>query len=486
MRFNSGVLAAAAAAMVATASTRADVLDDWNQVLLQTFRETGGGPGFMARSAAMMHVAMYDAIACFKQSHEAVIAPLPAPKAANRNAAAAAAAHRVLSSIYPERSGIYNAALNASLAAIPDGPAENKGVRFGREIADAVIAARADDGAFATLEYQYGNRPGDWIITEPDINPNPVGPHWGNVQPWVLQSGNQFRPLGPGGFARLDRLLASRLYARQLNETKLLGERNSAARTTEETEIAWFWANDRPGTYHPPGQLLDITQIVANQERVAFADKARLYALVSIGMADTAIAVWDRKYYTSIDLWRPVTAIRNADLDGNDLTDADPTWEPLLDFTPPFPAYPSGHAAFGAVHAAIMAAFFGTDEIAFTATTDEPIVVNVTRTFNSFSEAARENGLSRVYLGVHYRFDADASFSLGSTIGQYVYGRIAKSLCPGDMDSDGRVDAVDMNMYTNSYFRGTPDADLNKDDSVDYLDMTMYVDMYLNGCSSFR
>lgn len=476
------MVAGAIVALACSAPVTADVLDDWNQVTIDTFRHTSGGPGYMARTAAMVHVAMYDTVNCFRGTHEPIVAFENAPRGASRVAAAAAAAHRVLVTLYPERRAVFAQALSASLAPVEDGPGQDAGVALGRRIANRVLAARANDNSNLVVEYPFGNRPGDWVLTEPGVNPLPVGPHYAMIKPWVLARASQFRPSGPGGFARLDRLLKSRLYAEQFDEVKRLGRRDSSERTTEQTEIAWFWAMDRPGTCHPPGHLLLITQEVCEQQNVKFADKARLYALVSVAMADTAIAVWDRKFGTGIDLWRPVTAIKNADLDNNAMTEKDETWEPLLEFSPPFPAYPSGHAAFGAAHAAVMARFFGRDDVQFTCGTDEPIVIDVRRTFNSFSEAARENGISRVYLGVHYRFDADASFSLGTTIGNYIYPRLASSLCPADMDDDGDVDSIDMADYTSMYFAGDSAADMNKDGSVNYTDFSMFVDAYLSGC----
>lgn len=461
---------------------RADVVDDWNQIALQTFRETAGGPGFMARTAAMMHSAMYDVLNSMDPEHEPIVAYVRPRKNTGRDVAVAQAAHDVLVSIYPTRKRIYDRALRRTMDAQPDGARENNAVALGSAIAQRVIASRSGDGMLDTVEYRFVPRPGSYVLTEPDVNSKVVGTQYPYVRPWVLTSGSQFRSPGPAGFKRADRLLQSAEYAEAFDEVKSLGARNSTTRTAEQTEIAWFWANDRAGTYHPPGQLLQATQDIANTQGVRMPDKARLLAIVSVAMTDTAIAVWDRKLQTNLDLWRPVTAIHHADIDNNPLTDADPDWQPLLEFSPPFPAFPSGHAAFAAAHAEIMAQFFGTDEMTFTLTTDEPIVHDVTRSFTSFSGAARENGLSRVYLGVHYRFDADTSFSLGSTIGHYIYERLAAPLCPGDMNSDGGVDSSDMAEFTSLYFADDGRADMNKDGDVNYADMVEYIDNYLVGC----
>lgn len=230
-------------------------------------------------------------------------------------------------------------------------------------------------------------------------------------------------------------MLASHEYAAQLNEVKRLGSHDSTERTTEETEIGFFWANDLDGTSKPPGQLYVMTSIVAEQRHLSLEENARLFALVAIAMGDAAVVAWDAKYDTGIDLWRPDSAIREANSDGNPNTSANPAWQPLsrraptdggVPFTPPFPAYISGHATFGAAHAAAMRVFFGTDNITFTLTTEDPNAVGITRTFNSFTAAALENARSRIYLGVHFQWDGDNGFLSGTKLGEYVANKFFK------------------------------------------------------------
>ncbi len=488
---NALLVVGCAASLAGVSVARADVIDDWNTELLSTLRVmTGpGGPGAMARACAMVHVAEFDAINSIRRTNQPIVIMVDAPEGASRNVAAAKAAHDVLSTLVPSRKPIYDALLNGQLQTFASGPSKAGGMQVGKAVAAAVIAARANDGSADNTPYTFGTQVGDYQLTEPQTNTIALGCNWGRVRPWVLTSGNQFRPPTPGGIQGKANLLRSQYYADQLNEVQSLGEVNSSTRTTEQTEIAWFWANDGVGTYRPPGHLIEITQTICRDHHIGFADKSRLFALVSLGMADAGIAVWDRKYDTGFDVWRPATAIRNADLDNNPNTTVDPNWSPLLGYTPPFPAYPSGHAAFGAVHATILKNFFGTDNISFTIGTDQPYLSNsptnrtLYRSFTSFSQAARENGLSRIYLGVHYRFDADASFALGTTIGEYISQRVALPLCPADFNSDGKVDATDMAMYTNAFFAATPNADLNKDGAVNSIDFYMYSNMYLNGCS---
>jgi hypothetical protein len=187
-------------------------------------------------------------------------------------------------------------------------------------------------------------------------------------------------------------------------------------------------------------------------------------------MADSGLVAWDAKYDTSIDLWRPITAIREADSDGNPETVQDPSWEPLNPFTPPFPAYISGHATFSAAHAAVMKGFFGTDEVTFTITSDE--TPGIFRTYHSFSEAARENGRSRVLLGVHFSFDATDGYTAGTALGDHVVGHYLRPLTPflrGDVNESGAVDISDSIWVFNELFYGGPptlcaaSADLNAD-----------------------
>jgi hypothetical protein len=249
-----------------------------------------------------------------------------------------------------------------------------------------------------------------------------------------MTSGSQFRPPFPGNYANKIDLLLSPEYAAQFNEVKLLGAANSSARTAAQTRIAFFWANDVDGTYKPPGHLFRITQIVAQQRNLSLLETARLFALVGLVMGDAAIVAWDAKYRLPINLWRPETAIRLADQDGNFLTEADPNWQPLSintagqRFSPAFPAYVSGHATFGAAHAGIMRNFFGTDNVTFTADTDDPNAEGIKRTYNSFSSAALENGRSRIYLGVHFQWDGDHGFWSGTQLADFVYAKVLQKV----------------------------------------------------------
>jgi hypothetical protein len=407
-----------AAGLCVVAPAQADVINDWNNVWLDTIRATGGGPCPITRAGAMYSVAVFDAINSIDPDFEPYVGFVHVTYPANQNAAAAVAAHDVLVHLYPARTAIFDAALNTSLAAIPNGNAKTNGVAVGHRAADACTHDRDHDHADAGGPYTPGHQPGDYQFTD-GVN-SVHGPNWWKCDTWVINNSPQFKVEPPLGYHDMKKLLRSRTYATQFNEVKSLGERNSVTRTADQTEIAWFWANDRDGTYKPPGQLNQAAQVIADQEGLTVQEKARLFALLNLAIADTVIKVWESKFHTNIDFWRPVTGIRQASTDDNPSTIADPNWVQLLEFTPHFPSYASGHSGMGGAFASVMAQYFGTDDITFTIGTDEPIVQNVTRTFNSFSDAGFEDAISRIYLGVHWRMDCEAAFDCGYRVGDHV------------------------------------------------------------------
>lgn len=279
-----------------------------------------------------------------------------------------------------------------------------------------MLALRANDGADAVLEYVSGSDPGDWERTYPNYIP-PLLPQWHNVTPFVIKSPDQYRPDAPPA-------LTSEEYANAVDEVMQLGRINSTTRTAEQTEIAVFWA-DGGGTYTPPGHFNQIAADVIIEQDHSMLENARIFAMLNLAMADAGIAAWDAKYH--FDLWRPIDAIREADLDGNDQTSPDETWLPLL-LNPPFPTYTSGHSTFGGAADALLTALLG-DNVSFTSQIDaqaspgqrpldESLIV--TRSFDSFSHAAEENGISRIYGGIHFGFDNTAGLESGRGIGSYV------------------------------------------------------------------
>jgi hypothetical protein len=237
-------------------------------------------------------------------------------------------------------------------------------------------------------------------------------PAWGSVTPFALSIGSQFRPPSPPA-------LTSPQYATEVNLLKAVGGTASAIRTGEQTQIAQFWGYG-PGTATPPGHWNQIAAAVVTGRRASgeradrVAENARLFALVNIAMADAGIVSWDCKY--AMNYWRPITAIQEADTDGNPATEADPSWTPLLP-TPPFPEYTSGHSSFSAAAAVVLASFYGRDRLAFEVESDD--LPGVRRSYRSFSEAALESGISRIYGGIHFPSANVHGLSIGAAVGTY-------------------------------------------------------------------
>ena len=432
LRLMAGVVAFATG-LTGGGVAHADVVTDWNNVWLDTVRATGGGPCPISRAGAMVSVAVFDAANSIDPTYEPYLSFVPVTQPADQTAAIAVAAHGVLVHIYPSREAIFDAALATSLAAVPAGAAKTNGIAVGEAAASACILSRTGDHSDNNLPYNFGQRPGDYQLTDSFLAPN--GPNWWQCATWVINNSSFFRVEAPLGYNSMPQLLRSAAYTAQFDEVKSLGERNSVTRTAEQTEIAWFWANDRDGTYKPPGHLNYAVQVIAAQEGLTLLEYARVLTLLNLAMADGVIKIWESKYHTNIDLWRPVTGIRSAGSDGNPATVPDADWDPLLEFTPPFPSYGSGHSSMGGAFAGVLATVFGTDEVTFTIGTDEPIVSSVTRTFNSFSEAGFEDAISRVYLGVHWRMDCEAAYATGLRIGQHVASTVLQELSPPALHS---------------------------------------------------
>ena len=485
LSLNRWMVGACALLACVNAASAADVVVDWNSVLLDTIRATGGPPCPISRTQALVHAAIYDAVNSIDRRHEPYLDFVAAPAGASADAAAAAAAHRILTTLFPARAAIYDAALTTSLAAVPDGASETDGVTLGRAVADVLLNERASDGTQTDPTYVIGTNPGDWRPTFPDFKSPPFSPGWGNSEPWTMMAGDQFRPVGPLGFRKMSNLLSSLGYAIQVNEIKSIGSRTSKTRTAEQTRIAFFWANDVNGTYKPPGHLNSITQVVSHDRGLSMVENARLFALTNLAMGDAAVVAWDAKYNTNIDLWRPISAIRLAGTDGNPFTTPDPNWEPLNSFSPPFPAYISGHATFSAAHAAVMAGYFGTDWVKFTITTDDPFYAALPshppRTFYRFSDAAWENAISRLYIGVHYRFDATDGNRAGTDLGRYVVQHFLRPISRADIDGNGAVTVPDLTAFMNAYIAGQVAADIDGNGVLNTLDVGQFAMLFARG-----
>jgi hypothetical protein len=386
----------------------ADMVIQWNDAVREAIRVAATPATSASRIMAITHAAVYDAVNALDRTHEVFLVDAIAHPQASREAAVAAAAHRVLVNFYSAQVGTLDAKLTASLATITDGKAEDDGVALGRYVADQILALRQNDGSGVVLPPYTGNTAvGQWRPTPPANLPG-LAPHWPDVTPFAMTSGNQFRPAPPPA-------LTSAEYTAAFNEVKELGSLTSATRTADQTAIARFWLN-AAGTATPIGHLNLMAQVAAQQEGNTLEENARLFAGLNIAMADAVISCWDAKY--EYNFWRPQTGIREADLDDNPDTVADPVWTPLF-ATPAHPSYTSGHTSNSGAAAAVLAAFFGTDNIEFTLASQHPSFP-ATRSYASFSQAAEESAVSRMYGGIHWNFDNNVGLDAGNAIGQYV------------------------------------------------------------------
>jgi hypothetical protein len=401
---------AALAAVCLLGPTRlpADVITDWNNVLLDTVRTNSMSPLPQSRISAAMNTAMYDAVNSITRTHQPYHVNITPAVGTSREAAAAQAAHRVLSGLFPAGQAKFDAALTNSLSSVPDGAGKTAGIGLGNTVGAAILALRANDGASVVVPYTPGTDPGDWRPTPP-ANAAAAAPQWANVKPWAMNSASQFRnPNGPPA-------LNSAEYTAAFNQVKEIGSATSATRTPDQSNIAQFWAG-QAGTSTAVGHWNRIAQTVAASQGNTLEENARLFSLLGIAQADAVISSWDNKYL--YNYWRPVTAIREAATDGNPATQADPNWTSFIT-TPNHPSYTGGHGTVSGASGAVLADFFGTDNITFTSSTEGFVVPD--RSFTSFSQAAMEGANSRLYGGIHWDFDNQHGLTAGRAVGHYVY-----------------------------------------------------------------
>jgi hypothetical protein len=412
-----------AVAPVATAA--ADEVAAWNETTIKAIEVNGQNNIVATRTLAMAQAAVHDALNAISRRYDAYYFDGPGDPAASPDAATAAAAHTVLVGVVsafgtPAQKGaalaLVDTAYEASFARVGDGPARNKGVAIGRAAGAAMLTLRKDDGATRDAPYTPGVGAGKWRPHPNPVPPNPpianpdlargyaasAVPGWGNVTPFTLLSASQFWLSGPPA-------LTSATYTRDYNEVKSIGGKVSTVRTADQTEIARFW-------FEGPGAWNTIARTVAAARRLDATDSARLLALVNLAMADSYIAGFKIRYV--YDLWRPITAIREGDNDGNDATAGDPTWDSLQN-TPAVSDYPSTQSTFSGAAAVVLATVLGGDQANFSITSGKPFE-GITRSFTSFSQAARESADSRVYAGIHFRSACEDGLSLGRKIGQRV------------------------------------------------------------------
>jgi membrane-associated phospholipid phosphatase len=386
----------------------------WNTVATDAFLPTqGANPLGQSRIYAMMHAAIHDALNAIEGRFVPYTAGLPDASGASPAAAVAAAARGVLSASIPDQMALVEEAYASALAAIPDGPAKSAAIAVGEDAATRIVARRAEDGAIEALATPYvpTGGVGDYAFTPPfdaePLGPLAFAPGWGAVSPFAINL-RQHRLPGPLAIKSL-------AYAADLAFVKAIGQEHSMVRTDEQSLIARFWYEDSPIGWNR------IANTVLRQESVGPWESARILALINFAMADGFIAGFKVKY--DVRFWRPVTAIRAADSDGNRFTEADPDWMSYL-VTPPVPDYPSTHTVLGAAAAEVLIHFFG-DRLRFSTTSvTEPGVV---RTFRGFSQAAQENAASRVYAGIHFGHAVTDGYRQGAKIGRRVARLLPRS-----------------------------------------------------------
>ena len=439
-------------------SARADVVTDWSAELLAAVKNTSMNPPRASRAMAMVHLAVFDAVNGVRGKFQRYHIEGKARNNASAEAAAATAAHGVLSAIFPSQVAAFDARLAESLAGIPTGP-RNRGIEWGLACAEDILALRSADNSGLVIPYVPPVGPGFWIPTPP-ANAPALLPNWPLVTPFCLENGAALRAAPPPD-------VTSPEYTAAFNEVKDLGRVDSATRTPDQTQIALFWA-DGAGTETPPGHWLRIAAELSVERDLALPDSARLLALVAMAVGDAGIVSWDTKYAYSH--WRPVTGIRDAANDGNPDTVADPAWASLIG-TPPFPAYSSGHSTFSASAARVLARFFRDDAIAFSTTSQG--LAGVTRSFTSFSQAAAEAGQSRIYGGIHWQHDNQSGQAAGAELGDRVIDGFLRRI--GDLNDDDRVTRADLAILNADLGESDSPADLDGDGDVDSHDRVILI-----------
>jgi len=473
-----------------------DVILEWNDVLLEAnandhsrLAPEQGGPILTARAFAIVSAAMYDAYNSVEHIGEPFLVSVPLASKANSDAAAAQAAHDTLSALFPSQKTSFDTALRQTLRRIQNGFSETYGRVVGALVARRFLADRADDGAgeLANNTYLYNGLPGFHKVDPMNPNQGYYASSAMNIDPFAVDDLEQFAARHLDDATPEGRLafLQSEEYTLAYNEVLALGGdggvNSPTERTAEQTEIGIYWAYDgRPGLGTPPRLYNQIVRTLAASEHNTEAENARLFALVNVAMADAGLTAWKNKYDDAF--WRPIMGIRNGDIDGNPDTEGFANWMPLgapasnprpseINFTPPFPAYTSGHATLGAATFQILTRFYGRDDICFTFVSDELNGVTldadgtvrplVSRTFESFTEAKLENAQSRIYLGIHWAFDRDDGIKTGDQVADYVFEHFfeARRVRPpkndhgrsdyfssGQRDGDSRRDVAPSNL----------------------------------------
>lgn len=381
-------------AAFAAATAHADALTDWNLKSGEFIAESKLATPPSVRVMAIVQTAARDAVESAQQQKASTEAAL-------------AAAHRVtLVKLLPVQQAAIDAAYQAALGNLADGAAKSNGITAGEAAANAVLAARADDGSATPEAYRPHTSAGIYVPTTV-----PAVPQWPQRKPWLMQSAAQFRPGPPPA-------LTSERWARDFNEAKAFGGRASTQRSAEQTDAARFWEYSLPAIYH--GVLRSVVQ---QQPQRSLLHNARLFAAAAQAMDDALIATFDAKYH--YHFWRPVTAVRNADIDGNDATQRDASWAPLFD-TPMHPEYPSAHSSLAAAVAVVLKADHAGAALPVLSTSS-PTAKGAVRRWTRLEDFVKEVADARVHAGIHYRSATEAGEALGQRVGELAAARLPQA-----------------------------------------------------------
>jgi hypothetical protein len=393
-----------AALVLAGAPARADVVTDANAKAADIASKHPSTP-ISVRMMAIVQVSVFEAVNAITGRYPKYRVQMTPAPGASVDAAVAAATRTALLKLLPAQQAGIDADYQALLGPLPDGPAKTNGISVGEQAAAAVLASCANDGSAASDVYRPHSVAGVYVPTM-----MPAVPHWGKRMPWVMASADQFRPGPPPS-------LTSATWTRDYNEVKALGSRNSTQRTPEQTAIAKFWEATAPAVYWP------VVRSVAAAPGRDVTDNARLLAVAAMAMDDALIAVFDAKY--TYNFWRPVTAIRNGELDGNDATVPEPGWTPFID-TPMHPEYPCAHCIISSSLGAVLVAEIGAGPVPKLSSASST-AGGAVRTWTSVSDFTQEVALARILDGVHYRNSAEVGAAMGKKIGELAVQKLPKA-----------------------------------------------------------
>lgn len=396
---------AAASALLFTPTCFADAILDWNEVALAEVIVAGQTPPEGARTMAMVHVAMFDAVNAIDRRYTPYAFTSRAAADSSPEAAASAAAHSVLAGLFPDRRQQIDSAYSAALAHVVDGKPKSAGITLGEKVGSECLALRANDGTGVLNTYRPQTTAGAYVPTA-----LPVSSEWSNVKPWFTKDPARFRPGPPPA-------LTSTLWARDFEEIKNVGARQSATRLAAQTETARFWTIVGPASWNP------VVRSLAASRPLRLVDNARLFALANMAASDAFVAVFDAKY--TYNFWRPITAIRNGDIDGNNATERDSGWMPLVE-TPMHPEYPCAHCITAGALAEVLESHFGKGQVAPIAMTSAT-APGVTHRWTRIADYVTEVDNARVWGGLHYRNSTEVGEAMGRKIGALA---VKESLTP--------------------------------------------------------